>query len=68
MSEVILVAIIAAIPGSLAAVLSFLNREKIKEVHVMMNSRFTEMLRVAVAAAEARGELAAGARQETNKK
>ncbi len=45
MSNVITVAIAAAIPGLISAVISYLNRRHIAEVHVLVNSKMTEALK-----------------------
>jgi hypothetical protein len=59
MAHDIIIAVIAAVGTAIApTIIGLLNRRKIDEVHIMMNSRFTEMLQIAVIAAEARGHLA----------
>jgi hypothetical protein len=45
----------ASIFGAIATVIGLVNRNKIREVHVMMNSRFDEMLTLAKAASHAQG-------------
>ena len=44
MKDVVVVALIAAVPGTVAAVASILNRQKITAVHHELNSRLTEFI------------------------
>lgn len=44
MSDVILVAIIAAIPGTLAAILGIRNGKKLEEVHLSIDGRMDELV------------------------
>jgi hypothetical protein len=43
-SDAVLVALIAAFPAIVAAVLGYLNGRAIKDVHVSLNSRLTELI------------------------
>ncbi len=45
-------------PGISAAILSWLNRNKITEVHLLINSRLTQLLEVTKQAAHLAGEAA----------
>ena len=53
----ILIAVVAIIPSSLAAILSFLNGRKIEVVRNDVNSKMTEMQRVIGEAERAKGVL-----------
>jgi len=55
MSDIVLVALIAAVPGTIGAVTGLRNSRKITDVHKGMNSRFDEALAEARRAAEALG-------------
>jgi hypothetical protein len=50
-----IITLIAAGMGLLAAILSFLNRRAIKEVHVSLNSRLSELLEQTRKGARAEG-------------
>ena len=45
MSDVVLVAIIAAIPGTVGAILGFINHGKLDTVKTEINGRMTELLK-----------------------
>jgi hypothetical protein len=44
-SDTVLVAIIASIPGILAAIFSLRNNRAIKDVHLILNSRLDQLVR-----------------------
>ena len=44
MSDAIVVAVVAAIPGIISAIVGFRNRSSIREVHLLMNSRLDELV------------------------
>jgi hypothetical protein len=44
MWEAVIIAIAAAVPGIAAAIVGFLNRSKITEVHTLVNSRLDDAL------------------------
>lgn len=44
MSQVILVAIIAAVPGALAAIMGLLNHGRVNKLIIEVNGRLTELL------------------------
>ena len=48
-SDTVIVASIAAIPGILTVILSLHNRDAIHEVHVSLNSRLDQLLKASVA-------------------
>jgi hypothetical protein len=50
MNHPILIAIIAGVPGVLAAILGLVNRKGISDIHVMINSNLKKMLKLAEAA------------------
>jgi hypothetical protein len=54
MSDTVMVAIVAAVPACLAAIMSVFNRAKISEVHGLVNARLTQVM---ADLAEAREEL-----------
>ena len=56
MSDVVLVAIVAAIPSTLAAILGFMNRQKIDEVQVAVDGRLTELLELTAKSSRAEGK------------
>jgi len=53
----ILIAVVAIIPSSLAAVLSYFNGRKIEVVRTDVNSKMSEMLRISGEAERAKGVL-----------
>lgn len=44
MSDVVLVALIAAVPGTIAAILSAIGNRKVEQIHVQVNSRMDQLL------------------------
>ena len=44
MTDVVIVAIVAAVPATLAAIVSVFNRAKISEVHGLVNARLTQVM------------------------
>lgn len=44
MTDVVLVAIIAAIPGTIAALLTVIGNRKVDSIHVQVNSRMDQLL------------------------
>jgi hypothetical protein len=65
--DVVKVAIIGAIPPTVGAtfgvILGFINRAKIKDLHVIVNSRLTQLLELTATSSEARGALEEKKRQ-----
>ena len=55
MTDTVLVALIAAIPGSLAAAFGFLNRSKIEQLEVKVDGRLTQLLAVTEKSSHAEG-------------
>ena len=58
MTDVVQVALIAAAPGILAAVLGFLNRSKLGAVSQQVDGRLTELLELTRKSSHAEGEKA----------
>ncbi len=73
MTEAVKVAIIVAIPPTLAAPVgmfaSLRNGKKVAELHVLVNSRLTQLLNLTASSSRAEGKLAAEntERQKTQK-
>jgi hypothetical protein len=44
MTDTVVVAIVAAVPACLAAIVSVFNRAKIEEVHGLVNARLTQVM------------------------
>ncbi len=57
MSDVVLVALIAAVPSTLAAVVSLLNHQKIANLEIRVNGRLTELLALTATSSHAEGKL-----------
>jgi len=55
MSDAVLVAIVAAIPGTLSVLVSLRNKRDIRELHLAVNSRLTELLEQTAKASHAEG-------------
>jgi hypothetical protein len=60
MSDVIVVAIVAAVPGVLTAALSLLNHRSISLLQVQVDGRLTELLELTAKAARAEGRIEDG--------
>lgn len=56
-STAIIIAVIAIVPSSLAAFVSFLALRKSKETHLLVNSRMTELLEITKKSSKAEGIL-----------
>lgn len=56
MSDTVIVALIAAIPASLGFILGVINRGKIGDLHILVNSRLTELLKSTDKTARAEGK------------
>jgi hypothetical protein len=55
MSDVVVVAIIAASPGIIATIVGLLNRAAVKDVHLSLNSRLDKMIELSANVAHAKG-------------
>jgi len=56
MSDLVLVAVIAAVPATIGAFVGMWNARKIEDVHVAVNSRLSELLALTAKAAHAEGK------------
>lgn len=59
MSDAVIIALVAAMPGVLATVVGVVNRRSIAELHIAVNSRLTELLELTAKAARAEGKASA---------
>ena len=68
MSEPVVIALIAAAPGIIAAVLVWLKSQQaikaVQEIHVLLNDRLSKMLELTASVAHRAGEDAEKARQQ----
>jgi hypothetical protein len=55
MSDTVILAIIAIVPSTLAAILSFLALNKARATHLLVNSRMDELLKITKSASRAEG-------------
>jgi hypothetical protein len=58
MTDVVLIAIVAAVPASLAAVVSLFNRNKLSQVETRMDGRLDELLIISKAQSYTLGKAA----------
>jgi hypothetical protein len=56
MSDVLIVGLISCVPATISAVFAYLNRNKLAELHVSLNSRLSELLTANSAASRAEGK------------
>jgi hypothetical protein len=56
MTDAVLVAIVAAVPSTLAAVLGLVNRRKIGDVQVSVDGRLSELLALTAKSSRAEGQ------------
>ncbi len=56
MSDVVIVALIGALPATLGVCLGLVNRQKIEAVHIAVNSRLTELLELTAKSSHAEGK------------
>jgi len=64
MSDVVVVAIVAAIPGVVAAVVSLFNHQKLQSVEIQMDGRLSQLLEITKNASYASGAKAGKAEAE----
>ncbi len=57
MSDLVVVAIITAVPSVVAAVCTLINQKKLREIHIDLNGRLTELLVSTGAASHAEGKV-----------
>ncbi len=69
MSDTLMIAVIAAVPGTAATLFSILNRNKLTQIHILFNSRVDQLVesKVADALRQGHAEGIAQERQRENK-